>query len=366
MTLRALVIEDDPHIKDVVTDIVESLGHEFDAADCQEEARRLLATTEYDYFLLDLEIPVKPDRSIARLQNGLNLLDELVSLFGRQSPVIVMTAHCNDGPNQGVECLKMGAADYVAKPFPRTGKTLDGAINEALSRAGRLPAKSTRRRPSSPPRPFAGGEIRLLKRRLIVCDVEVQITPLMHRILTVLNSKHGNGRYVALAGSELADHDAVRCNRGQNGISEAIHSLRKRITTKVREEGNVEIGDQDIVRSKGEGYRIHESVTVTTGARKSALAIAGGRVTNDVPDVTDCVTTNGTNRNGHGTNVTDLNDRQEWIMSLIHKGTEVRVGMVVERFKCSPRTAKRDLAELKDKHLVRFVGSPRTGHYRLM
>ncbi len=52
-------------------------------------------------------------------------------------------------------------------------------------------------------------------------------------------------------------------------------------------------------------------------------------------------------------------------MSLIKKGTEVRANMVVTQFSCSQKTAKRDLSDLKDQQLVRFVGSPRTGHYIL-
>lgn len=354
MTVRALVIEDDPHIQDVVTDIVESLGHQLDVVGCQDEARQKLATNEYDYFLLDLEIPVKPDRSVARLQNGLNLLGELYSLFGRRNPVIVMTAHGNDGPNQGVECLKNGASDYVPKPFPRTGKTLDSAILDALARAGR--SHSTPGKASAKPqlRQFEGGQVRLLKKRLIICDVEVPISVMMHAILSVLNTKHGNGKYVAFAGSEIAEHPDVDCKRGQNGVSEAIHKLRKRIATKLLEEANVEMDDHDIIRSKGEGYRINERVKMKVGVRKQNLVLAGngtdGTVNVTVEDL----------------DVTDLNERQVWIMAMVDRGTEVRANMVVEHFECSVRTAKRDLGELKDKDLIRFVGSPRNGYYRLV
>jgi hypothetical protein len=35
-------------------------------------------------------------------------------------------------------------------------------------------------------------------------------------------------------------------------------------------------------------------------------------------------------------------------------------------FQQSQTTAKRDLSELKERRLIRFVGSPRTGHYVLM
>jgi len=74
--------------------------------------------------------------------------------------------------------------------------------------------------------------------------------------------------------------------------------------------------------------------------------------------------TDGTDEWANGTNdgtvnvtvedldVTDLNERQVWIMAMVDRGTEVLVSMVVERFRCSVRTAKRDLEELKDKDLT--------------
>ena len=39
--------------------------------------------------------------------------------------------------------------------------------------------------------------------------------------------------------------------------------------------------------------------------------------------------------------------------------------MVAEHFSCSLTTAQRDLKALKDEGKIEFVGSTRTGHYRL-
>ncbi|MEZ6053565.1 MAG: DeoR family transcriptional regulator [Planctomycetaceae bacterium] len=214
----------------------------------------------------------------------------------------------------------------------------------------------------------------MLKKRVVVCGVDVPITPLMNRILTVLCEQRGNGRYPAYCGDELADHPDVLCRRGQNGISEAIHGLRKRIAQKVRKDAKIEIGDQDIIRSKGEGYRINERVSVVVGARR--LVVTGNvpdheiDVPNHVPvngqNVPDRVPVKRKNVPNAPDDVPDLNARQQWVMTQIEKGTEVRASMVVEQFGCSQKTAKRDLSDLREKRLVRFVGSPRTGHYRLV
>ncbi len=140
---RALIVEDDPRIRDTVVDVVESLGHEHDTASCQEAARKLLNGHAYSYALFDLEIPVKDGRNFPRIENGINLLREAIGQFGKRTPVIVMTAHGNDGPHQGVDCIKMGAADYIPKPFPIRGRTLDKAILEALDRSGQSGPRAT-------------------------------------------------------------------------------------------------------------------------------------------------------------------------------------------------------------------------------
>ena len=107
-------------------------------------------------------------------------------------------------------------------------------------------------------------------------------------------------------------------------------------------------------------------------ARRLAGIAAGcdGHIPDQVTNVPDRVPVNG-HRVPDGDpdvpdDVPDLNARQRWVLSQIRKGTEVRVNMVVTQFGCSQKTAKRDLSDLRDQRLVRFVGSPRTGHYRLV
>ena len=53
--------------------------------------------------------------------------------------------------------------------------------------------------------------------------------------------------------SMRAEHDSVRCHRGQNGVSDAIHQLRKRITTSVLDEANMSTlrAEADRVRASG-------------------------------------------------------------------------------------------------------------------
>jgi len=120
MIRRALIIDDDAGIVEEVADIVESLGHVSDSASCMHSARGCLASQRYDYILLDLEIPVRVGRTFARVQNGINLLKEMrQNPATRSVPIIVMTGHGNDGPEQAVEVMRAGATDYIAKPSTR-------------------------------------------------------------------------------------------------------------------------------------------------------------------------------------------------------------------------------------------------------
>ena len=118
MTLRALVIDDDPAIVEEVVEALVSLGHEYETAGCMGSARVHLAGGGFDYVLLDLEIPVGTGSKFPRIENGKNLLREIRgSPATVRTPVIVMTGHGNKDPYQAVDVMRIGAVHYVTKPF---------------------------------------------------------------------------------------------------------------------------------------------------------------------------------------------------------------------------------------------------------
>jgi len=138
MKHRALVIDDDTEIAEAVGDqLSEWLKHAHDHAPCVEIARKHISERRYSYILLDLEIPMRSGRGVSSVQNGEKLLQEIVASPQQANvPVIIMTGHGKDSPSLAVEVMKKGAVDYVTKPFPTTGNTLEKAIREALERAG--------------------------------------------------------------------------------------------------------------------------------------------------------------------------------------------------------------------------------------
>jgi len=60
-----------------------------------------------------------------------------------------------------------------------------------------------------------------------------------------------------------------------------------------------------------------------------------------------------------------LNARQRWYLEALAAGKEVRAGDLRRRWGVSEKTARRDVAALKDGGMIEFVGPPKTGRYRL-
>ena len=67
----------------------------------------------------------------------------------------------------------------------------------------------------------------------------------------------------------------------------------------------------------------------------------------------------------HDTVNETLNKRQKWFVHEIEEGRQPHAPSIIKRFRCSRATAMRDIAHLIDSGRVEFVGSPKTGRYRL-
>jgi DNA-binding response OmpR family regulator len=357
MTIKALVIDDDPQICEAVGDILASLGHEHTQAGSQVEARRLLAEGPYAYILLDLEIPVKAGGGFARLVNGENLLAEIrAHPMTCGTPVVVMTAHGTDGPTLAVRLMKKGAVDFVNKPFD--GDKLDRAILEALARTPQpKPGGDGGSHTLAREQPFRGGELVLLEDRIELCGLTIlEKTCRGHGwdILRALAETDEHGRRRSFSAQRLAKHLAGRL--GDNTIIQCIRNLRRRIMDALATVGIV-CGENDVILSRAQGYRLAPAVTV----RGAAVGVPNQGAT----AVGTQATTVGTSANRDGTGDMDLNERQIWALSELRRTGQLCRCDVEKHCKCSERTAKRDLTMLRGKGLIEFVDSPRPGHYRL-
>jgi len=383
MKFHALVVDDSPEVLEDVKDRLESLGHTCDCVSCLKCARELLAKNSYSYILLDLEIPVRYGRP-SRIPNGQNLLREARAMKGFEDiPIVVMTSHGHDSPDLAIEVLRgNGAIDYVKKPFPDKGHTLEKAVQDALATSGRSRAGAASHSGSARqelPHPLESGEMVFSEHRVDLCEVKICGGPesgLIRRILDELREKNTRGVFVGFSGAELAKR--IGCPAGQNGVAGAIREFRKRTSELLLEEANIQCGPRDIIQSGGRGYRFTDMITVRDANDPINQGDDPETGLNDPENdpvsegndpVNGCRDPAGGRRNLVDDPVTDfdeLNERQQWALEQMRSGRPVRVVDLADRHNCSKTTAKRDLTDLRQRGLIEFAGPPRTGHWRLV
>jgi CheY-like chemotaxis protein len=381
MKPRALVVEDDERIIDSIEDALFSIGHEHVWVTNQFDAQEELQSGDFAYVLLDLQIPAKPNRGGADKQYGINLLSDIQRIKGLgQLPVIMMTAYTAECLDLTSELRAAGASEFVSKPFKNNGRTLAKVIRKVLNRGKRNGDSNGSPARTQPPTPFTGGELILYPNRIEICAVDIPLSKSMRQAFGELNATRSSGIYVAYTGEELAD--LIGCDRGQNGVAEMIRDFRNRSADRLLEEANVTCGRFDIIQSGGPGYRLNPQVKIRIATAAGEPVNVGYDPANDTDDPINAVddpanvrhdpandTDDPANRLGDTANdpVNEpANERQRWILGELKKGAEIRVATVSARCGCSAATAKRDLAQLRKRQLIRFDGPSKTGSYRLV
>lgn len=104
--IRILIVEDDEAIANLLRMNLRKSGYECEMAEDGERAADLLEVSSYDLVILDIMLPK---------MNGYEVLEYAKSL---EIPVIFLTAMGETA--QKVRGLRMGAEDYICKPFEIT------------------------------------------------------------------------------------------------------------------------------------------------------------------------------------------------------------------------------------------------------
>ena len=141
-TPRLLLVEDDPDLAGLLTELLTSEGYDVDTAGDGQRGLHLGLTRDYDLMLLDRGLPAI---------EGLDLLTRLRSR-GRSTPTLVLSALGN--PRDRVEGLDAGAEDYLGKPFDldellarlRALHRRGGTVSEAVVQVGDLVVDPAARR----------------------------------------------------------------------------------------------------------------------------------------------------------------------------------------------------------------------------
>ena len=100
-----LVVEDEEIVRDLLVTVLTAEGYEVEAVDSGEKALKALESELYDVVLLDLNLPG---------MYGMNVLAAAPALQ-TDAAFIVMTAFGT--VDTAVEAMKLGAFDYITKPF---------------------------------------------------------------------------------------------------------------------------------------------------------------------------------------------------------------------------------------------------------
>jgi len=118
---RILVADDEPHIRRILTTLLEAASFDVDpVADGPSALQQLEGETGYDLVLLDIMMPGA---------TGLEVLGRIRGLqHRREVPVVILTAKGQDADRD--EAFSLGANDFVTKPF--SPKKLLARIDEIL------------------------------------------------------------------------------------------------------------------------------------------------------------------------------------------------------------------------------------------
>ncbi len=211
---RILVADDQPDVIEALRLLLKSEGFRIDTASSPREVVTALDAAEYDALLMDLNYA----RDTTSGREGLDLLAR-IQATDPQLPVVVMTAW--GSIDSAVEAMRLGARDYVEKPWDNarllaTMKT-QIELGQALRMGQKLETENQRlRRPGLP--------------TLIAQSKSMQpVLNVMERVAksdanVLITGEHGTGKEVVArwlhSASARAGKPLITVNAG--GISEGV------------------------------------------------------------------------------------------------------------------------------------------------
>jgi two-component system response regulator AtoC len=102
---RVLIVDDEENFRHMLSVILKKEGYDVDAASNGEEALQKITLSPYDQVLCDIRMPK---------MDGLDFLNE-AKKAGVDATIIMMSAYGT--VDIAIEAIKLGAYDYISKPF---------------------------------------------------------------------------------------------------------------------------------------------------------------------------------------------------------------------------------------------------------
>jgi two-component system response regulator VicR len=192
---RILAVDDEPRYLEIIRFNLETAGYQVESAATGEEALDALTADEPDLIVLDVMLP------------GLSGFEVCSAVRERSScPIIMLTA--KGAEEDKVRGLRLGADDYVTKPF--SAQELLARV-EAVLRRARAPEHGERQ-----PATISLGDLQIDRpgKQVTVAGREVRLSPTEYRLLLCLAVNAG----VVLSRDELLTQVWGKAYRGEDEI----------------------------------------------------------------------------------------------------------------------------------------------------
>jgi DNA-binding response OmpR family regulator len=254
---RALIVDDDESICEVLRDLADSLGHTSDMARDVQSARNFVNTLKYDYIILDLSIPMNLSR-LSDVSHGLEFIREIHnSETNATTPIIAMSGQSSR--RQAFETYSLGAVSFIDKPFDNyeVAKEIKRLVNQNSSEEANQP--ECRNSTDITQCNFCDAEREMIidGNGIKICGVEVyrfSYNPRINDILQSLSRRQGNG-YVRLKAKDMKSFGT------ENEISKAVKNFRDTVSGVLLKSRNMICGRDDIIGNQ-RGYFLRENVRV--------------------------------------------------------------------------------------------------------
>ncbi|MFE8071365.1 sigma-54 dependent transcriptional regulator [Marinobacteraceae bacterium S3BR75-40.1] len=177
---RILIVEDEDVIRSALRKLLAHTGYEVEEAISVDEACGRFELSQFDLIISDLRLPGEPGTELIRRAGDV--------------PVLIMTSYAS--LRSAVDSMKMGAVDYIAKPFDHD--EMLAAVEDILTRERKQP-KVGEESEESPPTDSDGDPAALMYGR---CEVMQKVFTLIRKVAptdttVLINGESGTGKELA-------------------------------------------------------------------------------------------------------------------------------------------------------------------------
>lgn len=216
---RILVVDDEPDICGLVSDILTDEGYQVSAAETAASARQHVTQSEYDLVLLDIWMPD---------EDGITLLKDWKDNKVLQCPVVMMSGHGT--VDTAVEATRLGAYAFVEKPL--TTAKLIQTIRKALDSRNKQADVNTLARNANKNFVTPVGTSAVMKKLFEICERCAKVNTNL-----LISGEEGSGRYTIARyiheKSERAGKPFVLVNNEQFDMTRVDESTWSKLKTEL-------------------------------------------------------------------------------------------------------------------------------------